>query len=356
MTARPPRRPWPAVAVLAALACEPAWRGFGAHACALLADGAVACWGSSSHGQLGDGAFSDRPVAGAVAGLPAARAVSAGNGFTCAVTAAGEVWCWGRNDRAQLGAGAGADRPVPARVPGLAGVANVTAGKDAACAVGSGGEVSCWGRLGGTERGAPAAVTGLPLPALAAAAGSRGVCALLSDGRVFCAFEDLRALDAGLSGATALGLYGGTPCAILAGGAVSCAAALAQPATDLGGGPSQACAVVQGGDVYCWGTYAFGAIERFHGTSPFGPSRFATGAVSVAVGEGFACARLAAGGVACWGDNWSGQLGDGTTAASGGPVPVAGLPGPAAAVSASRGRMVWDYGCGTVARPGEDDD
>jgi alpha-tubulin suppressor-like RCC1 family protein len=45
------------------------------------------------------------------------------------------------------------------------------------------------------------------------------------------------------------------------------------------------------------------------------------------------CVVTVSGDVQCWGNNESGELGDGTTTASATPVPVKGLPGPAASVS-----------------------
>jgi hypothetical protein len=56
----------------------PAARG---HACALLAGGAVRCWGSNFAGQVGDGTGSDAAAPVAVAGLVGASAVTAGAGI-----------------------------------------------------------------------------------------------------------------------------------------------------------------------------------------------------------------------------------------------------------------------------------
>ncbi len=84
----------------------------GNHTCALLDTGAVRCWGHASSGQLGYGNVenigdNETPaVAGDVALGGAAIAITAGAAHTCAVLADGAVRCWGSNGVGQLGLGA----------------------------------------------------------------------------------------------------------------------------------------------------------------------------------------------------------------------------------------------------------
>ena len=62
------------------------------HACALLADGTVDCWGDNGFDELGDGSFansSTTPVK--VIGIANATAISAGGDDTCALLAGGEL-------------------------------------------------------------------------------------------------------------------------------------------------------------------------------------------------------------------------------------------------------------------------
>ena len=85
------------------------------HACALLDDRTVKCWGSGTDGQLGQG---DQVSRGGVPGqlgdaLPpvdlgtgrTVAAVSAGSRHTCAVLDDGGAKCWGNNSSGRLGLG-----------------------------------------------------------------------------------------------------------------------------------------------------------------------------------------------------------------------------------------------------------
>jgi alpha-tubulin suppressor-like RCC1 family protein len=88
------------------------------HICALISDGSVWCWGDNSLGELGDGTvnippntFVATPVK--VLGLSNAVQIAAGNGFTCALLANGAVSCWGDDQFGQLGNGTTNINPQP---------------------------------------------------------------------------------------------------------------------------------------------------------------------------------------------------------------------------------------------------
>lgn len=141
-----------AVAGLAAPAVEIAAGSY--HTCARLADGGVACWGANRFGQLGDGTRTTRTRAVAVAGLAGpAVDVEAGASFTCALLAGGAVQCWGSNELGELGQGfdarpPGPDDPAdpPATVEGLAqGVVALRLAGNHACARKEDGTLLCWG-------------------------------------------------------------------------------------------------------------------------------------------------------------------------------------------------------------------
>ena len=71
----------------------------GDFSCALRSSGTVACWGGGRWGQLGNGVFetySQPPVT--VLGVSGATEITAGYGFACALVAGGAVKCWGSNE------------------------------------------------------------------------------------------------------------------------------------------------------------------------------------------------------------------------------------------------------------------
>jgi len=86
------------------------------NACALLASGAVACWGSNTEGELGRGARSVQELAAEVKGIAKARDVAMGADFACALGRDDSLACWGSNHKGQLGDGTQTDRFAPVRV------------------------------------------------------------------------------------------------------------------------------------------------------------------------------------------------------------------------------------------------
>ncbi|MBK6692069.1 MAG: hypothetical protein IPG50_07685 [Myxococcales bacterium] len=96
----------------------------GAHACAIMTDRGVSCWGSNTRGQAGDFSGKD-PVTtpSGVGGLGKVVQLALGGGHSCALTEDGDVYCWGVNNRGQLalpspdGSVDNASHPDPVKVP-----------------------------------------------------------------------------------------------------------------------------------------------------------------------------------------------------------------------------------------------
>lgn len=179
--------------------------------CAVMTTGAVRCWGDNSSGKLGYGGGGnigddEVPVsAGDVSLGETAVRVVAGYQFACALLASGAVRCWGDNFFGQLGYGNTTnigDDEVPSSVsPVNAGgaVRNLFAGDTHVCALLDGGALRCWGlatngrlgyantqNLGDDETPASAGNITLGGAPLQVDGGSAHTCALLNDGVLRC--------------------------------------------------------------------------------------------------------------------------------------------------------------------------
>lgn len=121
------------------------------HACALLVDGRIACWGVGTRGQLGHGAFESFPVAPVVvASTESFVQVVSGAFHTCARNSANDVFCWGGAQRGQLGAGVeirsmGWRVATPQAVAIKALDLSATTYADSTCALDAQADAWCWG-------------------------------------------------------------------------------------------------------------------------------------------------------------------------------------------------------------------
>ncbi len=82
------------------------------HSCAVFTDGTASCWGSDTGGELGDGMTVSRECAEPVSSLTGLTAIAATNSMSCALSPTG-VSCWGDGI---LGDGSFTGRDIPSTV------------------------------------------------------------------------------------------------------------------------------------------------------------------------------------------------------------------------------------------------
>ncbi|CAM9282890.1 unnamed protein product [Ascophyllum nodosum] len=257
------------------------------HACALLDDGSVKCFGANAYGQLGYGDTTDRGKDSDTMGDDlgavdlggdgaAVVAMSAGSAHTCVIFEDGTLKCFGRNNRGQLGLGDTNDR---------------------------GDEEDEMGEF------LPAVSLGANRTAIAVSADGDRTCILLDNANVRCWGD-------GEYGA----LGSGDEDNAGEGNEIADSVDLGDAAVaDIGGGP---CAVFEDGSLSCWGKGCYGkngqgAMDNVGddegemgaalGTVPLGDDILVQ---AVAAGRDFVCAVLQSGGLKCWGRGEGGQLGN----------------------------------------------
>jgi hypothetical protein len=300
-----------------------------AHACGLLFDGSIECWGWDV----------DLQVTGTPSGNDWLQVV-AGEGHNCALDSTGTVSCWGRGYD---------DIPPTYTVPPLTDTVYIATGGDAACALDSGGLVQCWGDDGngvvaqaptasgytdlvmheylacaldaadavtcwGSDSymqvsGAPAGVSNVDFTKIVL--GGQAACALDSSGYVTCWGQDWWGVPYtapnSQSGNLDIAVSDSSRCALTADGEADCVGSDNYgevTAGPTGGGYSSIwarfgtlCVGKDSGELYCWGM-----DSTTGGLSVTAPS-FIDGLIDVQLGYYYhACAIDADGGIVCWVD------------------------------------------------------
>ena len=330
--------------------------------CILLTGGSVRCWGDDEFGQLGDGqsgtmVLSATPVT--VQNVSGATDLACGTGHCCALVAGGAVRCWGRNDFGESNpAAAGTLQLQAVDTAGLGVASGITTGVYHTCAIVTDGKVRCWGlgtsgQLGDGNSGMPAKIvdTLLDSYALEVRAGGHFTCARDAYAKASCWGDNAAGQIGNGKGGTSV---------------ESDAPSLVGDFTDvaaLATGDEHACAMRKSGEVWCWGSDSGGELGN-DGGNAFYPSPVQAQGMAdmkgIAAGTGHTCAIDKFGGVWCWGANGSGQAGLGKAqgmAKTPGQVPgMAGVlevaTGDAHTCARRSDGSVWCWGANTFGQCG----
>ena len=322
------------------------------HACALLTDRSIRCWGSSGQGRLGNGvtnADSTSPVA--VTGFPDGTelvAIAAGGQHTCALDNDGFAWCWGDDTEGQLGDARSRKTQTPppfaANPVKVHKIADddpkaivITAGGLHTCALLVDRTARCWGSGARSQLAvSPAPDHGEPVSEprpVSASAGLddplTGIAALVVGGYHSCALRDSALRCWGYDFTGQLGLRRG-----MAETPVQTTAVLGATAVTVGNQFACALHIPPGGDdapnaprvPECWGDGTFGqlgsAVPDLRSDVPVVVPGLAD-VVQIESGNGTTCALPRnSGSPQCWGRGTDGQLGDGTNVNRTAPGPV----------------------------------
>jgi alpha-tubulin suppressor-like RCC1 family protein len=289
----------------------------GAHACAALADGTIACWGDNAHAQHGDGTTSKVLTPTTTATTPKAVLwLAAGVSNTCGVWKQSDsttaLYCWGRftlfgdtsltadvtKPRMLFGAATPPSNPV-----------GIAVGAVHACFVQADATVKCAGDNTSYQLG-EGGMHDFSGPI--AIAGSKGEIPIGAGRFHTCA--------AAAASPSAIMCWGENDHGQLGNGTTTSAKAPVtvagvDDATQVTAGFDHTCVLAKDYSVRCWGSNRRGQIGNSGSdpeTTPVKVPGLPTSARAVAAGTDFTCALLADDSIWCWGANDWGQLGAGS--------------------------------------------
>lgn len=224
--------------------------------CALLADGTAKCWGFNNRNQLGTGSNSYpsySPVPISVVGLSDIIQLSAGTNHACALLGDGTVKCWGHNYFNQLGIGGatttlpfGSASPVTALAAAGLDVTQLSAGSGGTCALTSTGGLYCWGGGSPVSSNTAVSIPGLTTGVTQVSVGTNSSCAVTASG-------DAKCWGSGLNGALGNG-------SILSSSGAVFVSGMQGITSQIHTNQYHACALTTSGHVKCWGQNNYGQL------------------------------------------------------------------------------------------------
>lgn len=295
------------------------------HACALLINNNVECWGSNKYGQLGVGTvytssiiFTDTTFTKVYGLNDTITDLVAGSDGTCIINQQGKAKCWGQSRERGL---------IATELKEIKGkVLSLSLGRKHSCAITETGTAWCWGdntygqlaNDANTFTNDLGLVQGITQPIISIATGYEHTCAVLADHQVRCWGRNYSGV-LGIGNSIKIPLH---PTATLDG-----------PVKDLKG----LCALTITGSVYCWGYNHASRLESVPNNIKYYAGKIQSlgdDNVALATGVDHGCAAPKAGGVKCWGSNRYGQLGDNGFFNSTAAISVQGISEPVTALAA----------------------
>ncbi|MDA8610547.1 putative Ig domain-containing protein, partial [Euryarchaeota archaeon] len=299
--------------------------------CAIYDNGSLYCWGRNDHGQLGLGYTSGREEAPQYVDLGTGRTITslgiddsgaegwAPNSHACAVLDNGDLVCWGANGDGQLGIGntstSGVWEPITVNVGSGLTTISVAVGNAATCALLSDHSVKCWGKnnvgqlgLGNSSSNdvlTPHAVSfsGSSNP-ISLHAGRNEFCAQLNDGSAACWGENAEG-QFGLGNTTSQT----SP--------ISLTLPTGRTVASMSVSKDYMCMALDNGSIVCAGRNAEHQLGQGAQSARETSWKYVVGldmvAHTVELGQDVGCAHLVNGSMACWGEDLWGLYGNSTT-------------------------------------------
>lgn len=324
----------------------------GQFVCALLSDQSVKCWGLNDHGQLGQGDMIQRGskpnemgemLKGIDFGKEKVTAISVGSSHACVLLQNQTVKCWGQNYYGQLGLGDTEDRgdqpnemgeALPAVDLGEVKPIAISVGGGHSCVLLQNQTVKCWGnnlsgQLGlkdneyrGDQRGEMGSKLlsvdlGKDNKAIALSAGDTHNCVLLSD-------QNIKCWGGNYYGQLGLGdkMNRGDHIGEMGDGLPNVDLGKKLKAVSVSAGGKHTCVLLNDHTVKCWGRNYYGQLGQGDTNDRGDKTRLGNNlkpvdlgldkkALAVSAGFQHTCSILNDQTVKCWGDNIYGTLGQG---------------------------------------------
>ena len=291
--------------------------------CAIIDNGSVTCWGAGSDGQIGNNQVNNKTTPTLVTGFPGGRTatnIAVGWRHACALLNDSNIACWGLNEGGILGNGNDTSSSTPVLVqtlPTSATAVGISSNNAHTCILLSDGDSACWGfgaygalglGIDAMSSSSPVRVNHSGLSTVSTDTGSWHTCAITENGSVACwgiNFEGQIGSDSEI----------GSPDPVFIEGYNS-----SHKAVSIRSGTYHSCAIDTNGDVRCWGQGTEGQLGDGSSSNSLIPVNVSlpngVKAIDVALGNEHTCALLTNGSVSCWGTGTWGQLGAGLSLSS----------------------------------------